>query len=100
MDLIVTLAFCTLAGALGFLVGHSWSDHRHRAQGLDQQVEAAERGLHELRLLHDIGLALNATHNTVTTDRPDVKPGPTSWRVDHSRELDAVRELSESYQQR
>ena len=37
--------------------------------------------------LREIGLALNMTHNTVTTDIEGVEPTDTSWRVDHAREL-------------
>ena len=37
--------------------------------------------------LRDIGLALNTTHNTVTTDIVGVEPNETSWRIDNSAAL-------------
>ncbi len=43
--------------------------------------------------LRDIGLALNASHNTVATDRPDAEPDEMSWRIDHSQEIALVCEL-------
>ena len=43
--------------------------------------------------LREIGLALNACHNTVTTDRPEAEPDETSWRIDHTREIAQVRAL-------
>lgn len=42
----------------------------------------------EIKLaIRKIGLALNMSHNTVTTDLPDVQPSKTSWRIDHSNEI-------------
>ena len=46
-----------------------------------------------LDALRDIGLALNLTHNTVTTDIVGVEPNDTSWRVDHSKELEKLYEI-------
>ena len=43
--------------------------------------------------LRDIGLALDACHNTVTTDRPDAEPDELSWRIDNSKEIEMVRKL-------
>ena len=40
-----------------------------------------------------IGLALNASNNTVTTDSPDAEPNATAWRIDHSKELDLLKML-------
>ena len=44
--------------------------------------------------LRDIGLALNACHNTVTTDRPDAEIDEGSWRIDHSKEIELVDKLN------
>lgn len=46
--------------------------------------------------LRDIGLALNASHNTVTTDLPDVRPDKTSWRIDHRKEIAQLNALEEA----
>jgi hypothetical protein len=46
------------------------------------------------RLIERIGLALNASHYTVTTDDPAVEPGETSWRIDNSKEIDELDELA------
>ena len=43
--------------------------------------------------LRDIGLTLNACHNTIATDRLDAEPDETSWRIDHSREIALVHDL-------
>lgn len=44
--------------------------------------------------LRAIGLALCATHNTVTTDIPGMEPEPgRSWRVDHVEEIAALDRL-------
>lgn len=43
--------------------------------------------------LRDMGLALNACHNTVTTDLPGVEPDGKSWRINNSKEIALVREL-------
>ena len=43
--------------------------------------------------LHAIGLALNASHNTVTTDRVEAQPDDYSWRIDNSTELAALDRL-------
>ena len=40
-----------------------------------------------------IALALEASHNTVTTDIVGVEPGETSWRINHTKELALVAEL-------
>lgn len=37
-----------------------------------------------------IGLALNATHNTIATDIVGVEPDEKSWRVDNSKEIDLL----------
>jgi hypothetical protein len=49
-----------------------------------------------LNALRDIGLALNLTHNTVTTDIVGVEPNETSWRVDHSQELEKLNALEDA----
>lgn len=46
--------------------------------------------------LRDIGLALNMTHNTVTTDVVGVEPGDTSWRVVHAKEIALVEALEKA----
>jgi hypothetical protein len=46
--------------------------------------------------LRDIGLALNACHNTVTTDIPGVRPDKTSWRIDHRKEIAQLNALEEA----
>lgn len=46
--------------------------------------------------LRDIGLALNVSHNTVTTDVVGVEPNETSWRIDHTKEL-ALLDRIEGY---
>lgn len=46
--------------------------------------------------LRDIGLALNACHNTVTTDAPDVEPDEQSWRIDHTHEIALVQALEQA----
>ncbi len=44
--------------------------------------------------LERVGLALNACHNTITTDDVDAAPVPDySWRIDNSREIDEVEAL-------
>lgn len=44
--------------------------------------------------LRDIGLALDACHDTVTTDDVNVQPEYNkSWRVDHSKEIKLVKKL-------
>lgn len=45
-------------------------------------------------LIRAIGLALNASHGTVTTDAPDAVPDDASWRVDHAQELLMMDELA------
>ena len=48
----------------------------------------------ELRdALRTIGLALNVTHNTVTTDILGVEPTKTSWRIDHTKELEKLHQI-------
>jgi len=46
-------------------------------------------------IIRNIGLALNACHNTVTTDDPSVEPDDTSWRIDNSKEIDQLETLAE-----
>ena len=46
-----------------------------------------------LSAIRRIGLALNACHNTVTTDKPGVEPDETSWRIDNSKEIELVETL-------
>ncbi len=46
--------------------------------------------------IRTIGLALNASHNTVTTDMPDIEPNETSWLIDHKKELALLDELEEA----
>lgn len=48
-----------------------------------------------LNALRDIGLALSATHNTVTTDVVGVEPNDTSWRVDHTNEIKKLHQIGE-----
>ncbi len=43
-----------------------------------------------LQAVRAIGLALNVTHNTVTTDVVGVEPGDTAWRIDHTGELKLI----------
>ena len=58
---------------------------RPKPEGLDP---------HALRAaLRDIGLALNACHNTVATDRPGAEPDDASWRIDHTKEVALVHAL-------
>lgn len=40
------------------------------------------------RVIRSIGIALNACHNTVTTDDPDAQPDEKCWRIDNSKEID------------
>jgi hypothetical protein len=37
-----------------------------------------------------IGLALNIANGCVATDLPEVEPSETSWRIDHSKELEML----------
>ena len=50
-----------------------------------------------LKALHDIGIALSVTHNTVTTDVPDkadrLEKTPYFWRIDHTKEIGFVEQL-------
>ena len=46
--------------------------------------------------LRDIGLALNANHNTVATDVVGVEPSDTAWRVDHKKELALLDDLEKA----
>ena len=46
-------------------------------------------------IIRNIGLALNACHNTVTTDDPAAETGETSWRIDNSKEIDQLDALAE-----
>ena len=41
--------------------------------------------------LRDIGLALNACHNTFATDIP--LPDEHGWRIDNGKEIEQVRAL-------
>lgn len=41
----------------------------------------------------EIGIALNLTHNTVTTDIVGVEPDETHWRVDNSKEIALLEKL-------
>ncbi|WP_411727711.1 hypothetical protein [Methyloglobulus sp.] len=43
-----------------------------------------------LSSIQAIGLALNMTHNTVTTDIVGVEPTDTQWRIDHSKEIELL----------
>ncbi len=38
--------------------------------------------------------ALLACHNTVTTDKPGVHPDETSWRINNSKEIQMVEDIS------
>jgi len=44
----------------------------------DKQIHSA---------LRRIGLALNASHNVILTDDPDIEPNEKSWRTDHFQEI-------------
>ncbi len=45
-------------------------------------------------IIRDIGLALNACHNTITTDDVNANPKEDySWRIDHRKELALLSEL-------
>jgi hypothetical protein len=46
--------------------------------------------------LRTIGLALHASHNTVTTDDPAAAVGANSWRIDHASAIQSL-ELLESH---
>lgn len=41
-----------------------------------------------------IALALNASHNTVTTDVPDAQDDETHWRINHAQELAALERIA------
>lgn len=48
------------------------------------------KGMHKAELenaFRAIGLALNATHNTVATDVVGIEPNETSWRVNNEKEI-------------
>ena len=45
--------------------------------------------------LRDIGLALNACHNTITTDDPEAEANEHSWRIDHTHEIALVHALEQ-----
>ena len=46
------------------------------------------------RAIRKIGLALNASHNTIATDDPAAEPvDDYSWRVDNSKEIELLAEL-------
>jgi len=48
------------------------------------------------RYLNDIGLALNASHNTVATDNINASPeADKSWRIDHAKEISKLGKLEE-----
>lgn len=57
---------------------------------LQNQEKSPDKRLIIPHALQTIGLALNACHNTVTTDIPGVEPDESSWRIDNS---DAIKEL-------
>jgi hypothetical protein len=42
-----------------------------------------------------IGLALNASHNAVATDECGIEPNEASWRINHSTELQMLKELEQ-----
>jgi len=44
--------------------------------------------------LDEIGLALNACNNCVTTDLPEIEPNETSWRIDNSKALRLVDDIA------
>ena len=44
-------------------------------------------------VLRDIGLALHACHNTITSDSHFAELGEKCWRIDNSKEIDLVRKL-------
>ena len=45
-------------------------------------------------IIRSIGLALNTSNNTVTTDSLDAVPvDDYSWRIDNSKEIELLKEL-------
>ena len=47
------------------------------------------------KILRAVRLALNACHNTITTDIPGTKPDDTHWRIDNSKEIAIIADLEE-----
>lgn len=47
--------------------------------------------------VRDIGLALNITHNTVTTDIVGIEPSDAQWRVDNSKEIALLDEIEKYF---
>ena len=46
--------------------------------------------------LRSVGLALNACHNTITTDIPGLhEPDEKHWRIDNSKEIAMLEKLEE-----
>ena len=78
---------------------------RDRVKYLEALAAAQQHDLsilfaHNVRLVNlckvvalNVGLALNASHNTVTTDLPEVEPTETSWRIDHTKEIKLIDQL-------
>ena len=53
--------------------------------------------------IRDIGLALNLSHNTVTTDVPivadELAKSDMFWRINNSKEIDLLNQLEEYFNQ-
>jgi hypothetical protein len=50
--------------------------------------------------IRTVGLALNACHNTVTTDKPGIIPDELSWKIDNSaaiKSLDSLEKFISAY---
>ena len=47
--------------------------------------------------IRSIGLALNASHNTVATDDINAEPDSKSWRIDNSKEIKDLEEIEKSF---
>ena len=45
-------------------------------------------------MLIDIQLALSSSHNTVTTDNVDAQPDKMHWRIDHTKPVKQIDEIS------
>lgn len=49
-----------------------------------------------LKKIEKIGIALNACHNTITTDDVTAQPKKDySWRIDHKKEMALLEELEQ-----
>lgn len=64
------------------------------------QGDRMEQKFRVKQAIRNIGLALNASHNTIATDLPDIKPDKTSWRIDYANELKDLDFLEDILSQR